>query len=183
MKPCPQYAPELAAHAGGGKELEPSLRAHLQNCPRCRDACEELRRAARIQTQVANHLPNPQSRRRLDSWFFDQVTGLSRRPAFITAFPLLRAPALAVGIALLLLASLGFLFGWPRSPRESAPFRSFVKNAPIAETRSEADPPAPTWQEFRHELASDGRSCERSYQGMGNLASQYRLKDAYFATD
>jgi hypothetical protein len=90
---------------------------------------------------------------------------------------------LALGAALLLLAGLGLFLAWHGTPRESARFPSFVKNAPMAELRSRVDPPAPTWQEFRHELASDGRSCERPYRGMGNLAGQYRLKDPYFATD
>jgi hypothetical protein len=53
----------------------------------------------------------------------------------------------------------------------------------MAEPRSAVELPAPTWQELRQELASDGRPCERPYRGMGNLVSQYRLKDAYFTTD
>jgi hypothetical protein len=183
MKPCPQYAADLAAYAGGGKEPEPALKAHLQDCPACREACEELRRAATLQTRIAAQLPNPGSHPRLDGWFLDQVTGTSRRSGRKPVLGALRASALAIGIALLLVASFGLFFAWNSLPRESAPVRSLVKNASMAELRSGIDLPAPSWRQLRHELVSDGRSCERPYRGMGSLVNPYRLKDAYFTTD
>lgn len=182
MKPCPPYAPELAACADGRKEPTADLRAHLQHCPGCRAALEELRGLAALQTQIAVRLPNPQSQPQLDAWFLRQVADPSQESALLTPFHSLRARALTIGTALLLLAGIGLYFASQRN-RESAQPRTLVKNAPMAEPKGAVNSLAPTWRELRHELVSDGRSGERPYRGMGGLAVQHRLKDAYFAAD
>lgn len=183
MKPCPRYAHELAAAADRGKEPAAELRAHLRQCPGCQAAFEELRGIAALQCQTAAHLPNPRFRPQLDRWFLRQVTGPSRQPAAVTAFLALRTRALAVGTALLLVASFGLHLALHKT-QENDPVGTLVKDGQMAEPDSAIDSLAPTWQGLRHEVASDGRACERAYRGgTGSFASQHRLKDAYFATD
>jgi hypothetical protein len=162
MKACSQYEEELADRAAMGLAPESHLVAHLESCAECRDALDELRNVAAVNTRVAAGLPEPSKSVSLASAFLSSLEGKENSSSFPFPKTILVVSAVAAFVAILITI-------WVPQRRSEQGIASV--DAPKTEAIWE-----PTWQRLRAEVGTDTLPAGR---GGSSVAAHYRVKDAY----
>jgi hypothetical protein len=152
----------LACCAVTGLTPDRHLAEHLENCAECRDALNELRNAAVMNSRVAAGLPEPSKSVSLAAAFLNSFEQKKNPSGF--RFP---KPAFVVSTVAACVAILIAIWASRRTPERSIA----AVDAPKIEATWE-----PTWQRLREEVGTDTLPTG---PGGGSVVAHYRVKDAY----
>ncbi|HTG45770.1 MAG TPA: hypothetical protein VK633_14710 [Verrucomicrobiae bacterium] len=175
MRPCPEYAGELAACAALSAEPEHETAGHLAKCAGCRAALVELKNVAAEHIQVAANLSQPKFSSEVAWRFTNLFAGQRKGGGGLSRLPIFR-PVLVCGTLLLAF----FLLIWAvQGPKDSMTRQQPTEAGvdPVERTPQELDQ---TWQALRAQLHHEANSpADNEPRRVGAVVSHYRLKDAY----